>query len=244
MMPEVGKVYACKRRVGAIVRKVVAIEGEFVLYEVLHGPRALLRKRGPQRCKVKNFIDSYTREVEERDDYSDLDGCKLLPTYLVLDTKGTPLLRCGYKKGQFYLRKGYAKEVADGVLQYTDETTEKRFRELYGEELSEFFMAVKNDRCVVCGRGDRLTQHHVVPTRHKHRIPQPWRSCLSNVLFVCLDCHQHYEDTPEPVIDLADWQENVRAWRDHFLAVMQPSHLPPGWDIITVKNLDAAQKPG
>ena len=70
-------------------------------------------------------------------------------------------------------------------------------RKLYLGEFNQFFLAVKNDACVCCGRGDRLSRHHVVPKRHKKKVPMPWRNCLSNLaLFVCLDCHEKYEQTP------------------------------------------------
>ncbi len=72
----------------------------------------------------------------------------------------------------------------------TDERTEKTLAEIYRGEFSVFFLAVKNDRCVCCGRPNRLSRHHVVPKRHRSKFPLPWHHCLSNVLFVCLDCHQ------------------------------------------------------
>ena len=86
--------------------------------------------------------------------------------------------------------------------------------------------------CVCCGRSDRLSRHHVVPKRHKRKVPLPWRNCLSNVLFVCLECHEKYEQTPEPAPDATDWRKYVYAWKDHFIRVMQPKFLPKGWDIV------------
>jgi hypothetical protein len=70
----------------------------------------------------------------------------------------------------------------------------------------------------------------------------PWRHCLSNVLFVCLACHERYEQTPEPELNVTDWREYVYAWKDHFIRVMQPKFLPAGWDIVSVTNLDAVAR--
>jgi hypothetical protein len=134
--------------------------------------------------------------------------------------------------------------VSEGVLQFTDATTEKTLAELYLGEFSQFFLAVKNDACVCCGRGNRLSRHHVVPKRHKRKVPLPWRNCLSNVLFVCLDCHEKYEQTPEPDPEVADWRDYVYAWKDHFTRVMQPRFLPAGWDIVSVTNLEAVARGG
>jgi hypothetical protein len=187
---------------------------------------------------VRSFVQ-HAREIEEQADYTHLDGARQFDTFLVLSTEGKPLLRCSQKRARFYLKKGFARPVEDGVLQFTDATTEKTLAELYSGEFSEFFLAVKNDICICCGRGNRLSRHHVVPKRHKRKVPLPWRNCLSNVLFVCLECHERYEKTPEPDLEITDWREYVHAWKDHFVRVMQPKFLPVGWDIVSVTNLDA-----
>jgi len=231
-----GQVWVRKRSSAALVRKVRAVEHGKVHYQVMHGP-ASQRKKPLGTCGVRSFVQD-AQLIEEQPDYSHLDGAKQFDTFLVLSTTGQPLLRCSQKRADFYCKKGFARPVADGVLQFTDATTETTLAGLYLGEFSQFFLAVKNDACVCCGRGDRLSRHHVVPKRHKRKVPLPWRNCLSNVLFVCLDCHQRYEQTPEPDPDVSDWRQYVSAWKDHFLRVMQPRFLPAGWDIVPVMNLE------
>jgi 5-methylcytosine-specific restriction endonuclease McrA len=240
MTPEVGKIYYRKGKSGhALVVRIVSV-AEWIEYRVVHGPRRAMAA-GTGRCKARNFAG--WEETPQRDDYSHLDGCKIFATFLVLDTQGTPILRCGQKRAGFYLKKGYVRAVRDGVLQFTDDQTQRRLRELYPGPFSEFFMAVKNDRCVSCGTPGNLTRHHVIPRRHKKKVPQPWRGCLSNVLFLCRACHTRYEDTPEPDPDPAgDWQEYARRWKQHFLDSLSPQHMPAGWDIISVRNFDAVQE--
>lgn len=245
MRPEVGQVYFRKNpnRPKAAVVEIVSADGEWVSCKPLHGPRSLMRKQ-LHKCKLKNFFASGWQECRRRDDYHHLDGCKLFKTFLVLGVAGKPLFRCSEKRAHHYLRKGYVREVEEGVLRFTNDVTERRLEELYQGQFSEFFMAVKNDRCGVCGRTSNLTRHHVVPARHKPKMPARWRCCISNVLFVCGDCHQRYEETAEPAVpEGLDWLDYARLWRDHFLTVMQPRFLPPGWDIISVKNLDAVGGP-
>src|SRR5262249_48928476 len=141
MTPEVGRTYYRKGKAGhALVVRVLSVS-EWVEYEVVHGPRRALAV-GSGRCKARNF--GGWESVEGRGDYSHLDGCKLFATFLVLDTRGEPILRCSQMRAGFYLRKGFARPVRDGVLQFTDGRTERRLRELYGEEFSAFFLAVKN----------------------------------------------------------------------------------------------------
>jgi hypothetical protein len=221
----------------AVVRRVRAVENGKVDYELLYGP-ASARRKPAGVCSLRSFVQ-HARPIEEQADYAQLDGARRFDTFLVLTTRGEPLLRCSQKRARFYLKKGYVRPVSDGVLQFTDDTTEKTLAELYQGEFSAFFVAVKNDRCVCCGRDNRLSRHHVVPRRHKQRVPLPWRNCLSNVLFVCLDCHNRYEQTPEPDPPDGDWKDYVHAWKEHFLKVMAPQFLPAGWDIVSVKNLAA-----
>jgi hypothetical protein len=248
MNPEVGRVYARRRGGKAEVVRVTALADEWVEFSYLHGPTRALRA-GTDRCKARNFARAGWTPTEEVADYTHLDGAVLTATYSVLDTQGQPLLRCSAKRAAFYLRKGYACEVAPGVLQFTDPQTEERLRVLYANEFSAFFQAVKNDRCVCCGATSNLTRHHVVPKRHKRHVPHPWRSCLSNVLFLCGACHTRYEGTPEPdLVPGGDWREYVRAWRDHFFRVLSPRFVPAGWDIVPVRNFaavaEAAGEPG
>ncbi|MCI0701626.1 MAG: HNH endonuclease [Planctomycetia bacterium] len=239
MHPKIGQVYTRSRNGKAEVVRVVAIADEWVEFRYLHGPERAMRL-GIGRCKAKNFASAGWKPTEEREDYSHLDGATRFDTFQVLDTHGKPILRCSAKRAAFYLRKKLAREVSSGVLQFNDPQIEERIRTMSVEGFTEFFLEVKNDRCVSCGATSDLTRHHVLPKRHKKNVPQPWRSCLSNVLFVCGACHRKYEETPEPeVVPTADWQAYVRAWRDHFFNVLQPKCVPAGWDIISVKNLEA-----
>lgn len=246
---KVGTCYFRKKGLVATVRKVLGVTETKVDYVTLHGPILNKPHRGSSgtkygSCSIRGFKRWAQDEIEEAESYKHLDGATILPTFIVLSTKGDPILRCGYKRAQFYLRKGYAKIVSPGVLQYTNDVTEKRLAELYGPELTEFFMQVKNDKCCVCGCDINLTRHHIVPQRHVKKIPIPWRNCISNVLFICIPCHKLYEDRvlvdKEPEITLEDPFAFVKAWRDHFIRVMDPQHLPKGWEIITVKNVEMA----
>jgi hypothetical protein len=237
---EPGQVWLRKRSSAALVRRVRAVEEGKVHYEVVHGPSSF-RRKPLGMCNLRSFVQD-ARPIEAQPDYSHLDGAKQFDTFLVLSTEGKPLLRCSQKRADFYLKRGFARIVSDDVLQFTDVTTEKTLGELYLGEFSKFFLAVKNDACVCCGRANRLSRHHVVPKRHKRKVPLPWRNCLSNVLFVCLDCHERYEQTPEPDPKIADWREYVYSWKDHFIGVMQPKFLPVGWDIVSVTNLGAVAR--
>ncbi len=165
---EVGKKYYHKRGLCGAVRQVLALHDGKVDYQVLHGPA---RKRQPTNtCSARKFAEWADGEFEG-EDYHRLDGARLNGTYVVENVAGTPIFRCSSRRARFYLKKGYAVVVNDGTLRFTDDTTEKKLASLYDGPLSPFFMEVKNDRCVVCGKDHNLTRHHVVPRRHKRNLP-------------------------------------------------------------------------
>jgi len=238
-MPVIGqKYYRISGAKGRVI-EVVSLDDGWVTAKVLHGPGAL-KHRG-YRCKAKNF--HWHVCPDDLDDYSKLDGCRIFSTFMVLGHQGNPIFRCSEKRANHYLKKGFATLVDDATLQFTNDVTEKTLERLYEGKFSEFFMAVKNDRCVCCGKAYGLTRHHVVPQRHKDKLPLYWRRCLSNVLFLCMECHFEYESAVEPDIDCGEnWEEFIYTWKQHFLDVMNPQHMPSGWDIISVKNMEAADE--
>src|SRR5262245_12148011 len=102
MNPGVGQVYARRRNGTAEVVRVVALDDGWAEFRFLHGPARSMRA-GTGRCKVKNFARSGWTLTDERDDYAHLDGATRFSTYVVLDTKGEPILRCSAKRAAFYL---------------------------------------------------------------------------------------------------------------------------------------------
>lgn len=236
-MPNVGEKYYRIRHAKAQVIQIESVD-DGVIAKVLYGSRQFMRK-GHYKCK--QFQSKWKLLEEDCDDYSKLDGCIISPTFLVLRSNGEPLFRCGSKRAKFYLKKGYATQLDEGTLQLSNDVTEKVMDKLYDKNFNSFFMAVKNDKCVCCGRPDRLTRHHVVPQRHKDKLPLYWRRCLSNILFVCIDCHERYEKTPEPNFPQDNWRDFLYCWKSHFIETMKPEYLPDGWDILTVQDMDFAE---
>jgi hypothetical protein len=112
----------------------------------------------------------------------------------------------------------------------TNSVTTDKFKLLYKTVDNPFFMAVKNDRCVVCGVDSPLTKHHVVPRRMLPHIPGRVKSRMSNVLFVCTACHRRYNEN-----DIAHDETDPNVWLAHFLKVMEPKFMPEGWNIFMVR---------
>ena len=53
------------------------------------------------------------------------------------------------------------------------------------------------------------------------KLPLEVRKRISNILFLCQECHGRYEGQP-----LVSDSLDPHVWKDHFLAVMRPQFLP------------------
>lgn len=240
-----GQCYYRKQGCRGSVRKIISIRNGKVTYERLWGTSLKVGKRGI--CSITTFRNWINGEIVEMADYSMLDGCTLYPTYICLDTKGEAVFRCSTSRATFYLKRGYATQVAPDTIQFTTDDSPNKVRELYGDLTKfPFFMHPKNDKCVCCGATVNLTRHHIVPRRHKKRLPPNVTRFLSNVLFVCDGCHRRYErfSELEPHDGVDDPIAFCLAWRDHFISVMKPRFVPDGWDIFSRNPLDGSDNSG
>lgn len=153
---------------------------------------------------------------------------------IVKNPDGKPLIRCSHRQATHYLKKGYA--FLDGdCLRFIDNTTEQSLLETHGCLDHPFFLAEKYHQCVCCGIKEGLTRHHVIPRRHVKTLPLKVRKRLCNTVSLCDKCHQKYEEhsRKEPVdYSAGDPVLFSFLWRNHFLDVLCPKHLPEGWDII------------
>ena len=233
-----GQCYWHKSQGKVIVRKILSIKDKHIEYKRVYGPPTkLLNKTGI--CSFATFRQWLDGSVVENADFSILEGANIQPTFIAENSEGKPLFRCSESRAKFYLRRGFADLINKETIRFnhTGKQTENVLASLYGDTGKlPFFMAVKNDKCVVCGKQFPMTRHHVVPKRHKKKLPDWVKSCISNVLFVCSDCHTKYERQSElePNEFITDPVEIVKAWRDHFIKTMKPQFIPEGWDIFRI----------
>jgi hypothetical protein len=229
-----GQVWMKKKHSVAVVRQIISIEGKRVHYQVLHNPTRSQQKNGT--CRLQTFTRDF-HQIEPMKDYTLLDGAKQFDTYVVNATSGKPLFRCNEKRALWYLNKGYVTQAGDHQLQFNNDVTEQKLQQIYKGNFSDFFMAVKNDKCNCCGKKGRLSRHHIIPQCYKKKIPLEWRKRISNVLFICIECHKSYDHEWEPqepnVKEGELWEDYILAWKNHFMEVMKPKFLPAGWDIFT-----------
>jgi cation-transporting P-type ATPase D len=90
---------------------------------------------------------------------------------------GRVLCRCGPKKVNWYLSRGLAKVVSENPL-----TIQLNFSPGgAGENGDEYQLAEKSNHCVVCGRDDYNTKHHIVEYEYRQHMPVRCISLFSMV---------------------------------------------------------------
>jgi exonuclease 3'-5' domain-containing protein 2 len=119
---------------------------------------------------------------------------------------GTPISRIGSDRSEWYVERGLAKVVRQFPFRLTSRfpfiakkecpytirlTFEPAGR---GHEGDSYYMANKENRCVVCGREDNINKHHVVPRLYRKQMPERYKDRTSHdVVILCVDCHTRYE---------------------------------------------------
>lgn len=85
----------------------------------------------------------------------------------MVDPNGKVLCRCGPKKVNWYLSRGLAKIICEEPL-----TIQLNFQPGgQGEHGDAYQLAEKHNSCVVCGRDDYNTKHHIVEYEYRQHMP-------------------------------------------------------------------------
>lgn len=111
---------------------------------------------------------------------------------LVCAPDGHMLFRCDCKRANWYLKRGLAVEVSQGVINLTFEPAGRR------DDNDEYTISPKGNKCVVCGTEDVsvLTRHHVIPDCFRKFLPLQYKSRNSHdVVPICIEHHVEYEST-------------------------------------------------
>nr|XP_013815030.1 PREDICTED: exonuclease 3'-5' domain-containing protein 2-like isoform X2 [Apteryx mantelli mantelli] len=99
---------------------------------------------------------------------------------------GQPLCTCDRKKAQWYLDKGI------GELVSTDPFVVKLQFEPSGrpESQVDYYLTVKENLCVVCGKRESYIRKNVVPHEYRRHFPIQMKDHNSHdVLLLCTSCH-------------------------------------------------------
>src|ERR1035437_6893146 len=120
---------------------------------------------------------------------------KVYGNVLVLGPDNTPLFRCGEKKAKFYIKKDLVE-----FIHQASPTQPLILRLKFqpggnGHAHDEpYFLALKYNRCVVCGDMEKLTRHHIIPYMYWRYFPK-WVRVHNeyDLVALCTECHDTYE---------------------------------------------------
>lgn len=124
-----------------------------------------------------------------------------------LHPDGTLIFRCGDRRAKWYLSSGLAEKVGEKTLQLLFEPNG------YGHANSPtalFHLSEKECRCVACGVEEDLTRHHIVPRTYRKHFPDRYKKGeCHDILPLCVNCHEKYEDHADDLKKLISDTYNV-----------------------------------
>lgn len=103
---------------------------------------------------------------------------------------GQPLCRTGISRIEWYLKRDL------GHIVNSDPLTLRLFKEPAGRDKADhpYLTAYKENICVVCGVGENITRHHVVPLCFRRFFPETKKTkSMHDVLILCVAHHDIYE---------------------------------------------------
>ncbi|XP_071600551.1 exonuclease 3'-5' domain-containing protein 2 isoform X2 [Heliangelus exortis] len=150
---------------------------------------------------------------------------------------GQPLCTCDRKKAQWYLDKGI------GDLVSTDPFVVKLKFEPSGRPDSEvdYYLTVKENLCVVCGKRESYIRKNVVPHEYRRHFPIQMKDHNSHdVLLLCTSCHaiSNYYDNhlkqqlAEEFGAPMGSEEGVRLLEDPLRRICNESYMPHGLKVV------------
>lgn len=100
------------------------------------------------------------------------------------------MFRCDVKKIQWYTKRGLADIISQEPL-----IAKLKFKPKgLGNHDKQFGLTEMHNHCVVCGSGEFLTRHHVVPYCYRKYFPLKVKSHnFHDILSMCVNCHESYE---------------------------------------------------
>ncbi|KAM3670171.1 exonuclease 3'-5' domain-containing protein 2 isoform 2-T8 [Ammospiza maritima maritima] len=150
---------------------------------------------------------------------------------------GQPLCTCDRKKAQWYLDKGI------GELVSTDPFVVKLRFEPSGrpESQVDYYLTVKENLCVVCGKRESYIRKNVVPHEYRRHFPLQMKDHNSHdVLLLCTSCHaiSNYYDNHLKQQLAQEFgapigsEEGVRLLEDPLRRICNESYVPHGLKVV------------
>ena len=113
----------------------------------------------------------------------------LYSNWIMNGPDGLFMSRLDTKRAQWYLRRNLATLTGDSTIQLTFVPSGP------GHADDLYYRSSKENRCVVCGKEENLTRHHVVPHTYRRFFPEAFKSRSSHdIVIICDEHHTDYEN--------------------------------------------------
>lgn len=140
-------------------------------------------------AKFSQHQDSFIISTEKEMPTEHVMTRKPYDNCILEDKDGDFLSRCDRRRIGSYLRRGLADVVNKDPLTIKLRHVKKNFT------TDPYLLEEKLNQCVVCGKEEDLTKHHVIPSCYKVHFPEAKKNFNHHdVLIVCVDCHRLYEN--------------------------------------------------
>jgi hypothetical protein len=131
----------------------------------------------------------------KNDNYLQESQGNIYDSYEMQDPRGKVLFLCDKKKVNWYIKK-------DLVTHIEAHTYRLKFEPKGPGNTNPFFLEKLPNHCVVCGAKEHLSKHHIVPYQYRKVLPDDYKNSNHfDILCVCLDCHETYEDEANKLKD-------------------------------------------
>jgi hypothetical protein len=133
--------------------------------------------------------------MRNNDNYLQESHGNIYDSYEIQDPRGKLLFLCDKKKVNWYIKKDLVSHVEAHVYKLKFEPKGP------GNE-NPFFLEKLPNICVVCGSNKHLSKHHIVPYQYRKVLPNDYKNSNHfDILCVCIDCHETYEDVANKLKD-------------------------------------------
>ncbi len=105
----------------------------------------------------------------------------------VLNDQGVLMFRTSTDRVDWYLERSLAKKVDENTIQLLFKPNGP------GHAGDLFYLAERENKCVVCGTLEELTRHHVVPYSYRRHMPDEYKDHNHHdIVPLCIPCHLDY----------------------------------------------------
>lgn len=116
------------------------------------------------------------------------ENCKMIAP------DGEQLANCDRKKAMWYIERDLADIVNEEPLtirlkfEPNGRGKDKPYAQLYDDH---FYVADRENKCVVCGLDKDYSRFHVIPTLYRTHFPDELKSHRSHdIVVLCFNCHE------------------------------------------------------